>query len=190
MDSTIQVDFDTGRPVEISAECRTVMGKTYSRTQFPLTLAWGLTIHKCQSLTLDRICISLADLFVPGLLYVSASRVRRHRNIRFVDIPDRDGMQTIDFPSVTVPKDIVLHMTRESEEQWRAAALQKLPGVDFVNPAQAEFHGTDQELEEEFYLPEEEEEDFFAEYDNDDFFLEDELEEEDEQDGEDEGGEQ
>ena len=43
------------------------------RTQFPLTLAWAVTIHKCQGLTLHEIVIDMTPAkgkFRPGEAYV------------------------------------------------------------------------------------------------------------------------
>ena len=50
-----------------------------TRTQFPLTLAWAVTIHKCQGLTLSEILIDMTPAkgkFRPGEAYVAFSRVR------------------------------------------------------------------------------------------------------------------
>ena len=50
-----------------------------TRTQFPLTLAWAVTIHKCQGLTLSEIVIDMTQAkgkFKPGEAYVAYSRVR------------------------------------------------------------------------------------------------------------------
>lgn len=49
---------------------------SYMRTQIPLILAWALTIHRCQGVTLSKVVTDLSDVFCPSQAYVSLSRVR------------------------------------------------------------------------------------------------------------------
>lgn len=44
--------------------------------QYPLRLAWAVTVHKSQGLSLDAAIIDLSQAFTPGMGYVALSRVR------------------------------------------------------------------------------------------------------------------
>lgn len=50
--------------------------ETGSCLQFPVTLAWAITIHKSQGLTFDNIVIHAKSIFSPGQIYVALSRCK------------------------------------------------------------------------------------------------------------------
>lgn len=45
-------------------------------SQYPVKLAWAVTVHKSQGLTFDRAVIDVGQAFAPGQVYVALSRLR------------------------------------------------------------------------------------------------------------------
>lgn len=43
-------------------------------SQFPIKLAWAITVHKCQGLTFENVIADLNGSFAPGQVYVALSR--------------------------------------------------------------------------------------------------------------------
>ena len=59
-----------------------------TRSQFPLTLAWAVTIHKSQGLTLPEIVIDMTPAkgkLKPGEAYVAFSRVRTIEKLHIIN---------------------------------------------------------------------------------------------------------
>jgi len=51
-------------------------GPYVTRVQIPPVLAWSVSVHRVQGLSLDRAVFDLKTAFAPGMVYVALSRVR------------------------------------------------------------------------------------------------------------------
>ncbi len=78
-----------GRKIKVTQETwelRDGDKKRASITQIPLRLAWAITVHKSQGMTLDGAVIDLRRAFVEGMGYVALSRVRGLEHLSLVGI--------------------------------------------------------------------------------------------------------
>jgi ATP-dependent exoDNAse (exonuclease V) alpha subunit len=83
------VEFRSGRVVSMlpdTWELRDGDKKRASITQIPLRLAWAITVHKSQGMTLDAAQIDLRKAFVEGMGYVALSRVKNLNNLYLTGI--------------------------------------------------------------------------------------------------------
>lgn len=83
------IAFQNGKEVTMSPdtwELRDGDKKRASITQIPLRLAWAITVHKSQGMTLDAARIDLRKAFVEGMGYVALSRVKNVNNLYLTGI--------------------------------------------------------------------------------------------------------
>lgn len=83
------VEFKSGKIVTVipdTWELRDGDKKRASITQIPLRLAWAITVHKSQGMTLDAARIDLRKAFVEGMGYVALSRIRSTSSLYLVGI--------------------------------------------------------------------------------------------------------
>ncbi len=76
-------------------------------SQLPLRLAWAITVHKSQGMSLDSMEVDLSKSFVRGMGYVALSRVR-----------SLDGMKLLGFNDMSLEIDReVLQMDKEFRDK-------------------------------------------------------------------------
>jgi hypothetical protein len=82
--------------------------------QFPVQLAWAMTIHKSQGLTFEQATIDCSDAFSPGQLYVALSRLRSFDGLTLSNPVDLAHMMTDD----AVMKYLAAGRNQHATKQW------------------------------------------------------------------------
>ena len=117
------VEFRDGRRVTMVPdvwELRDGERKRASISQVPLRLAWAITVHKSQGMTLDAAKIDLRKAFVEGMGYVALSRVRDLDNLYLYGI-NRRALEV--SPDALAIDEVLRQASRESAERYRGVVF-------------------------------------------------------------------
>jgi hypothetical protein len=100
-----------------------------SFTQFPLRLAWAITIHKSQGLTFERAVIDAGEAFAAGQVYVALSRCTHLEGMvlrsRIASHSLKSDQRIVDFSNEQQSMEAQLQMLEIEKNKFQSAQIKE-----------------------------------------------------------------
>ena len=98
-----------------------------SFTQYPLRLAWAVTIHKSQGLTFEKVVIDAGEAFSPGQVYVALSRCTSLDGVVLLSRISGQSLandsRIVQFSYEEHPEDQIKGLLHKARHQYQATLL-------------------------------------------------------------------